>query len=165
MNPTKRSNKTDAGNGSNGICGVSTPPACRRLIHVVRPTSMLLWLQRWLQPIHSRSAEVLSVEADGQPVLNSDSEWIVEIKGSPVALLSHPQWVEMFWMSYEMTPLTEDPEIVAKLHDVEFWRVCESLEVSFRHRASSIVASHAFPGLAPFPEPGRLVMRGLYLPT
>lgn len=100
---------------------------------------------------------------DGRPVLNSDSEWIVEIEGRPVALLSHPKWAEMFWTSYEITPLTEDPEIVAKLNDVEFWRVCESLGVSFRHRASSVVASHAFPGMDPFPEPGRLVMRGMYI--
>lgn len=126
---------------------------------------MLRWLQKWLQPIHSRSVEALSVETDGRPLLNSDSEWIVEIEGSPVALLSEPKWAEMFWTSYQMTPLTEDPELVAKLNDVEFWRVCESLGVSFRHRASSVVASHAFPGLFPFPEPGRLMMRGLYLPT
>jgi hypothetical protein len=122
---------------------------------------MLCWLQRWLRPTPRRSAQALSVDADGQPILNSDSEWIIEIEGRPVALLSEPKWAEMFWTSYRMTPLTDDPKTLANLEDVEFWRVCESRGVAFRHRASSRIARYAFPGGDPFPEPGRLVMRGL----
>lgn len=124
---------------------------------------MLRWLQQWLHPVPCRSAEALSVDADGQPVLATYSEWIVEIDGRPAALLSEPKWAEMFWTSYLMTPLTDDAKTLADLQDVEFWRVCESRGVAFRHRVSSRVARSAFPGGDPFPEPGRLVMRGLYL--
>ena len=87
---------------------------------------------------------------------------MIEIDGQPVALLSDPKRVEMFWTSYLMIPLTEDPKTLADLKDVEFWRHCETHGVAFRHRASSKIAQYAFPGGDPFPEPGRLVMRGLY---
>lgn len=125
---------------------------------------MLRWLQQWLplSPRDRRSAESWSVDAAGQPILATESEWLIELGGTPIALLSEPRWEEMFWTSYRITPLTDDPSTLAKLQDIEFWRVCESHGVVFRHRASSAIAQYAFPGLAPFPEPGRLIMRGLY---
>jgi len=123
---------------------------------------MLRWLQRWLQPASYRSVEALSVDANDLPILTSDSEWIIEIEGRPVALLSDPKQAEMFWNSYRMTPLTDEPKLLADLQNVEFWRHCEARGVAFRHRASSKIARYAFPGGDPFPEPGRLVMRGLY---
>jgi hypothetical protein len=88
----------------------------------------------------------------------------MEIEGVPMALLSHPKQVEMFWVSYRLTPLTAKAEVVVKLQSVEFWRDFESHEVAFRNRASSAIARSAFPSLSPFPEPGRIVMRGLYIP-
>jgi len=122
---------------------------------------MLRWIQKWLRPGNRKSAEALSVDADGQPILDSNSEWIVEIEGRPVALLADPKSVEMFWTSYQMTPLTDEPETLFKLTDVEFWRSCESLKVVFRHRASS-ATTHAIASLSGFAEPGRIVVRGLY---
>jgi len=124
---------------------------------------MFRWLQRFLRPnlFPPRSAEGLSTDEDGQPILNSNFEWLVEIDGRPAALLSDPQWAEMFWTSYRMTPLTDAPETLAQLQDVEFWRACETRGVKFRSRATSLVAEYAFPGWDPFPEPGRIVMRGI----
>ena len=124
---------------------------------------MFRWLQRFLRPHprHSPSAESLCIDADGQPILNSDSEWLVEMEGRPVALLSDPRWFDMFWTTYRMTPLIEDAATLAQLQDVEFWRTCESRGVKFRHRASAAISEYAFPGWDPFPEPGRIVMRGI----
>jgi hypothetical protein len=124
---------------------------------------MFRWLQRFLRPnlFPPRSAEGLSTDEDGQPILNSNFEWLVEIDGRPAALLTDSQWADMFWNSYRMTPLTDDPETLAQLQDVEFWRACETRGVKFRNRATSLVAEYAFPGWDPFPEPGRIVMRGI----
>jgi hypothetical protein len=93
----------------------------------------------------------------------ADSEWLVEIHGRPVALLSDPQWEDMFWQSYKFTPLVEDADVLAKLQDTEFWKVCESQGVRFRHRATSALSEHAFPGMTPFLVPGRISMRGMHL--
>ncbi|RBP35708.1 glycosyl transferase family 2 [Roseimicrobium gellanilyticum] len=93
----------------------------------------------------------------------ANSEWLVELNGRPVALLSEPLWEDMFWESYKFTTLVEDADILAKLQDTEFWKVCESQGIRFRHKASSKLSEYAFPALTPFPVPGRLMMRGMHL--
>ncbi len=159
--------KTDAGNGSKGICHVSNtlrspspdPTLCpsNRVNHQV-----LRFFQKCYTAIRRRSADGMSQTEDGTSVLATDTEWLVELADCPIALLSEPQWLDMFWMSYRLTPLTEDPDTLSKLRDVEFWRACEGLGVRFRHRASSRLAANAFPGWTPFHGEDRISMRALY---
>jgi glycosyltransferase involved in cell wall biosynthesis len=90
---------------------------------------------------------------------NAEDEWIVEIDGRPVALLTDAQCVEMFRTSYKIKPLAEDTETQAKLNDVEFWNAMEGMR--FRHRSSGLLSDTAFP-LVDALHRGRIVMRGMY---
>ena len=91
-----------------------------------------------------------------------DCGWYVEVEGRKLAVLTDPQWDDMFWVSYRMEPLTEDAEERALLYTAEFW-YCG--KVVYRNREFDDVVS-AFvggPGYGPVAETGRLSMRGLYL--
>jgi hypothetical protein len=86
--------------------------------------------------------------------------WYVERDGRRLALLTDPSFVEMFWTSYRIVPLVEDAqERELILGSPPFW----ASTLTLRDRASGEIARHAFPAGAPFPEPGRVLMRGLYL--
>lgn len=87
-----------------------------------------------------------------------DLGWFVELQGQRVALLTDPQWADMFWVSYLITPLTDDPGVRALLEKPEFWW---SEDVRFRSRGIDFVAPFAF-GAGAGPSSGRIAMRGLY---
>jgi hypothetical protein len=90
--------------------------------------------------------------------------WILECFGEPVALLTEPECMDMFWCSYRLIPLTEDTEILTRLYSEEFWNEMEGFV--WRERDSGKVAPHAFPsGGFELPTTGRVSMRGLYTPT
>lgn len=86
-------------------------------------------------------------------------EWIVEVDGRPVALLTDAQCVEMFRTSYKIKPLAEDAETLEKLNDVAFWNAMVGMK--FRHRATAQIGEMAFPMLNALSR-GRIVMRGMY---
>ncbi|WP_434418447.1 hypothetical protein [Nannocystis pusilla] len=79
-----------------------------------------------------------------------------------IAYLSEPRFEEMFWVSYRVTPVTDDPELAARLLTPDFWRHGDADRLRYRSRALGMFASHAFPSIGEH-EPGRVTMRGLYL--
>lgn len=89
-----------------------------------------------------------------------DGGWFVEWQGRRVALLTDPRFAEMFWDSYRIEPITDDPAEVQRLvNDIDWWL---ELKFVYRSRQFDEVAEFAFPAGA-FPEAGRVQMRGLYL--
>jgi hypothetical protein len=90
--------------------------------------------------------------------------WLVERDGQPIAQLTEPRFEEMFWDSYRLDILTDDAELHRQMLTEEFWNKAESERLVWRSREFGEQAPSAFPSAAPFPEPGRLMIRGLYLP-
>jgi len=89
-----------------------------------------------------------------------DAGWIIERQGRPIAILSNPRYADMFWDSYDLDIVTEDAELRQRLASAEFWRGAEPQELVYRSRAFGDVVHPVLPA---FPEPGRLLTRGLYL--
>ncbi len=92
-----------------------------------------------------------------------DSGWVIERQGKPIAILTDCRWEEVFWDSYRIEIVADDPELRDKMLSKEFWAVAESEGLTYRNRQFGDGAMFAFPSLSPFSEPGRLMMRGLYL--
>jgi len=87
--------------------------------------------------------------------------WYVEYEESRIAVLTDPRPADMFWDSYKIEPLVEDPgEAVDLLDSPLHWDRCDFV---FRNRAFDRTA----PGFAAAGRPqiqnGRVLMRGLYL--
>jgi hypothetical protein len=87
--------------------------------------------------------------------------WQVEIETDrrPLALLTDPQWDDMFWVSYAYTAASDIPAERAALDTIEFWTRYDLL---YRSRDIDLVAPYAFAGLRG-PSSGRISIRGLYL--
>jgi hypothetical protein len=86
----------------------------------------------------------------------------VELDGRPVAVLSDGRYYDMFWGTYLLQPLTEDPEELRYLYSDDFW----SSPLVFRSRESGGVAANAFAGgeaASVLRQTGRVLMRGLYV--
>jgi hypothetical protein len=94
-----------------------------------------------------------------------ESRWVIERHGQVIAALTEPRPEDMFWYSYRLEPLTDDPDLRQQLLSAEFWAQAESQGLVWRNREFGEAAEQAFPALSPFPEPGRLKVRGLYLTT
>jgi hypothetical protein len=92
-----------------------------------------------------------------------DSGWVIERQGETIAILTEWRSEEMFWDSYLMEIVAADSGLRAQMLTKEFWARAESEGLVWRNREFGDIAKYAFPGLSPFPEPGRLIMRGLYL--
>ena len=92
-----------------------------------------------------------------------DGGWVIERHGIPIAILTEPRDEEMFWESYRLEIVAEDAQLREQMLTSEFWAKAEAEGLVWRNRAFGEVAEFAFPSLSPFPEPGRLMMRGLYL--
>ena len=88
--------------------------------------------------------------------------WDVVLDERAIAYLSDPRFEDMFWISYRVTPLTDDPELAARLVTSDFWRRAHADRLRYRSRALGVFAPHAFPAIGEH-EPGRARMRGLYL--
>lgn len=89
--------------------------------------------------------------------------WDLELEGRVVARLDEPRRQDMFWVSYRLTPITEDELLAAALLTRAFWSGSGWERLIFRSRALGVIASQALPALEPFVEPRRLNMRGLYI--
>jgi hypothetical protein len=92
-----------------------------------------------------------------------DCGWVIERQGKAIAILTEPRWEEMFWDSYRMEIVAGDGELRAQMLTKEFWARAESEGLLWRNREFAEIAEYAFPALSPFPEPGRLMTRGLSL--
>ena len=90
-----------------------------------------------------------------------DAGWVIEWKGHPIANLMQPRNEDMFWESYSVEVVTQDPTLRQEFETDTFWANANGLE--YRSRTFGDFARDAFSALSPFPEPGRLSMRGLYL--
>jgi hypothetical protein len=90
-----------------------------------------------------------------------DAGWIVERNGQPIAILSNPRSADMFWDSYDLEIIAEDSDLRQRVSTVEFWDELDGM--IYRSRVFGDIVEHAFPAASPFPSPGRLSMRGLYL--
>ena len=95
--------------------------------------------------------------------LGRDAGWVVERQGKPIAALSDRRWEDMFWESYRMEIVTEDRRMREEMLTDGFWSKAEVEGIVWRSKEFDDVAPGAYPALSPFPDPGRLKMRGLYL--
>ena len=50
-----------------------------------------------------------------------DTGWVIECEGKPVAVLTEPRSEDLFWDSYRMEVITDDPELRGHLLAEEFW--------------------------------------------
>lgn len=90
-----------------------------------------------------------------------DSGWFLEHLGRRVAQLTDSRVEDMFWDSYAIELLTDVPaERYALLHSATHWLTSGFV---YRSREFGDVVKGAIPAFLPFPEPGRVLMRGLYL--
>lgn len=92
-----------------------------------------------------------------------DGGWVIERCGIPIAVLTEPRDEEMFWESYRLEIVAEDSQSREQMLTNEFWSQAEAEGLVWRNREFGDIAESAFPALSPLPEPGRLMMRGLYL--
>ena len=93
-----------------------------------------------------------------------DAGWIAEWDGRPVAVLTQPRWEEMFWDSYQLEVIADDPTLRAKLEGASFWAGNECLDLVWRSREFGLRPMCAYPSTNPFQsEPGRIMMRGLHV--
>ena len=92
-----------------------------------------------------------------------DSGWHVEFNGEVVAVLTDPRFHDMFWDSYRLEIVTADVELRQRMQTVEFWTIDPTVTLTWRSREFGDVVDHAFAGGDSFREPGRLIVRGLYL--
>ena len=90
-----------------------------------------------------------------------DAGWYVEHEGRRIAELTDPRPADMFWFSYKIDPLVEDPGQRADLLDSRLhWDQCDFV---FRNRAFDQTASGFVAAAQPPFENGRALMHGLYL--
>src|SRR5262249_43960439 len=90
--------------------------------------------------------------------------WNVELDGRPVALLTDGQLAEMFWNSYRLTPLTEDPEQRRRILTARDWWMGQWDRITYRSRAIGVPADGAYLAGYVFNSEGRVVIRsGLYI--
>jgi hypothetical protein len=87
--------------------------------------------------------------------------WYVERDGRQMALLTGPRFEEMFWVSYAVEPLIDDPVERERIGSDPSWWLPPGLE--FRSREFGILAPNAFVALCVFSGPGRVLIRALYL--
>jgi hypothetical protein len=92
-----------------------------------------------------------------------DCGWLIERRGMTIAILTELRREEMFWDSYRMEIVADDADLRVQLQTKEFWAMAETEGLVWRNRELGEAAQGALPALSPFPEPGRLMMRGLYL--
>src|ERR1700722_4882464 len=92
-----------------------------------------------------------------------DAGWVIERRDRPIALLTDPRYEDMFWDSYRMQVVTDEPELERRMQTEAFWSAAEAEGLVWPAREVGEVAIGAFPAIPPFPEPGRLKMRRLYL--
>lgn len=97
-------------------------------------------------------------------VVETGGGWFIERDGRKVALLTDPQFVDMFWYAWQIEPLAEGQVEPAELLSPEFWDFTHLPRTVFRSREYNVVAEAFWAGEDPVRN-GRLVMRALYQPV
>jgi hypothetical protein len=90
-------------------------------------------------------------------------EFTIERDETPIAILSDPQFEDMFWNSWHVEPLVADPAERAAMLTPEYWSTQDCRSIRYVCRRSGQVATLALWAGQPIRN-GRLVMRGLYVP-
>ncbi|WP_265595964.1 hypothetical protein [Verrucomicrobium sp. BvORR106] len=123
---------------------------------------MLNLFRRFFQATGNRpSVDALCCDEVGRPVLDRDDEWWLEVNGERIALLRDRRSVEMFWSSFLVVPVTENPVWLRQLGERDFWLSLTPENCTFRNRSRDVVSSHPFAAQNPFVVPGRVLMRRL----
>jgi hypothetical protein len=78
-----------------------------------------------------------------------DAGWVIERDGRRIAVLSDSRWEDMFWDTYRMEIITDDPELRRMLQTGAFWKQAESAELRWRNREFGELAEFAFPAGSP----------------
>jgi hypothetical protein len=88
--------------------------------------------------------------------------WYVMRECKRLAELTDCRWEEMFWDSYLVTPLTDDPRLNQSLL-TDYWNSPEAEGTYFLCREfPEYGISFYLPAADPTREPGRVILRGLY---
>jgi hypothetical protein len=84
--------------------------------------------------------------------------WYVERDGQQLATLTEPTAADMFWVRYRVEPASQEPEIVTRLFEDDYW--C-SPKYMFRSRQFS---QHVLEAMGPVePDHCHATMRFLYI--
>ena len=86
---------------------------------------------------------------------------VMERHGEPAALFTDPEWMEMFWVSYNATPLTQDPDLQRQMLTKKLWLEMDGL--TWRNHELGLVAPHTFPSVGSADGDTRISMRSLYI--
>jgi hypothetical protein len=96
-----------------------------------------------------------------------DGGWVVEYDGQPVAILTEPRCLDMFWHTYKIDVVTQDPRLREDLLTVpSFW---DRPAIVWRSRLFGLVAPNAFvsgDGIRTLPftaDGGHIIVRALCL--
>jgi hypothetical protein len=93
-----------------------------------------------------------------------DAGWVLERDGRPIAILTGPRFEEMFWDSYRIEPVGDDPEERRQVLTNAFWDADKWLALVWRSREFEELPLAPFPAIRPIREPGRVTVRALYIP-
>ena len=89
-----------------------------------------------------------------------DMGWEVELEGKPIARLVRPRDVDMFWVSYEVVLLTDEPFIANGFLEFSFWIENGSRLVFRNHGFKEIAAVGVAAGRVDA-QSRRMAFRGL----
>jgi hypothetical protein len=88
-----------------------------------------------------------------------DHGWFLEHRVERLAVLSDWKYAEMFWDTYRIEPVSDEPKVLAPLRSDSFWGSCDFV---FRNRGfPDEVVDTAFG--TPGPSDGEVTIRGLHL--
>jgi hypothetical protein len=91
--------------------------------------------------------------------------WLVERDGRAVATLTDPQYEDMFWTSYRIEPLADDPDEQAAIVSDEFWLVEFLTRTRYRNQAGGWYGQGWWAATdTGVVRDGRIIMRGLFRP-
>jgi hypothetical protein len=85
----------------------------------------------------------------------------VELDGECVAVLTDPQFFDMFWTSFHVVPVMDDPVERMRISTDRGW--WHQNKLVFRNRLLDEIVEIAFVVGDVFTESGRVILRGLYL--
>ena len=92
-----------------------------------------------------------------------DAGWILERDGKAIATLSDCQYEDMFWDSYRIEPITDDPDTRKLILSEAFWVGSEWIGLTWRNRELEMLPVAPFPAGSPIRKSGRVVVRGLHI--
>jgi hypothetical protein len=88
--------------------------------------------------------------------------WFVEVDGRPVALLTEPQYYDMFWVSLTLTPLVDDLTERLRICTDRLWWLENRLKL--HNRLTDAASDQTFPAGDVFTDSGRVILRAICLP-